>query len=143
MSNLKLKDVMIVDVNHGDDRAQLPLAQNEREWLRRMMDEGHDWYSLSSMVIPDEQSLRTMEDAAHDRSKGVVSGNLFINTSHIRQVFSRKNRMSYQKDKDVVRSVKLWFREIEGKGGKTMFVEDATLTGFAYGWCTKFQLMVK
>jgi len=83
-----------------------------------------------------------MEDAAHDRSKGVVSGNLFINTDHVRQAFYRKKRMGYQKDKDVVKSVKLWFKEIEDKGGKTMFVEDATLTGFAYGWCTKFQLKV-
>ncbi|KAF9536156.1 hypothetical protein EC957_012347, partial [Mortierella hygrophila] len=40
--------------------------------------------------------------------------------------------MDYQKDKDVVKSVKLWFKEIEDKGGKTMFVEDATLTGFAH-----------
>jgi hypothetical protein len=55
---------------------------------------------------------------------------------------TEKKRMDYQKDKDVVKSVKLWFKEIEDKGGKTMFVEDATLTGFAYGWCTKFQLKV-
>ncbi|KAF9137410.1 hypothetical protein BG015_002733, partial [Linnemannia schmuckeri] len=53
-----------------------------------------------------------------------------------------KREMGYQKDKDVVKSVKLWFKEIENKGGKTMFVEDATVTGFAYGWFTKFQLKV-
>lgn len=83
-----------------------------------------------------------MEDAAHDQSKGVVSGNLFINTDHVRQALYRKKIMEYQKDKDVVKSVKLWFKDIEDKGGKTMFVEDATLTGFAYGWCTKFQRKV-
>jgi hypothetical protein len=83
-----------------------------------------------------------MEEAPHGCSKGAVSGNLFINTNHVRQALYRKKRMDYQKDKDVVKSVKLWFKEIEDKGGKTMFVEDATLTGFAYGWCTKFQLKV-
>lgn len=102
--------------NHDDDRAQLPLARNEREWVRRMVDEGHDWRSLSSKVIPNEQSLQEMEDAAHDRSKGVVSGNLFINTDHVRQALYRKKIMEYQKDKNVVKSVKLWFRDIEDKG---------------------------
>ncbi|OAQ30166.1 hypothetical protein K457DRAFT_137269 [Linnemannia elongata AG-77] len=102
--------------NHDDDRAQLPLARNEREWVRRMVDEGHDWRSLSSKVIPNEQSLQEMEDAAHDRSKGVVSGNLFINTDHVRQALYRKKIMEYQKDKNVVKSVKLWFKDIEDKG---------------------------
>jgi len=46
--------------NHDDDRGQLPLAQNEREWVRCMVDEGHDWCSLSSRVIPDEQSLQAV-----------------------------------------------------------------------------------
>lgn len=44
--------------NHNDVRAQLPLARNEREWVRRMVDEGHDWRSLSSKVIPNEESLQ-------------------------------------------------------------------------------------
>jgi hypothetical protein len=44
--------------NHDDDRAQLPLARNEREWVRRMVDEGHECRSLSSKVIPNEQSLQ-------------------------------------------------------------------------------------
>jgi hypothetical protein len=83
-----------------------------------------------------------MEDALHDYSNGVVSGNLFINTDHVRQALYQKKIAEHQKDKDVAKSVKLWFKEIEDKGGKTMFVDDATLTGFAYGWCTKFQLKV-
>ncbi|KAF8930864.1 hypothetical protein BGZ47_000346 [Haplosporangium gracile] len=39
--------------------------------------------------------------------------------------------MDYQRDKDVVKSVKFWFRKTEDKGGKSMFVEDATLIRFA------------
>ncbi|KAG0351455.1 hypothetical protein BGZ54_003249, partial [Gamsiella multidivaricata] len=91
--------------NHDDSSARLPLARNEREWIRRMVDESHDWCSLSSWVIPDEQSLQAVR---------VLSYIMFPDTH--------------------------WFKEIEDKGGKTMFIEDATLTGFAYGWCTKFQL---
>ncbi|KAH7026998.1 hypothetical protein BKA57DRAFT_525474 [Linnemannia elongata] len=34
--------------NHDDERAQLLLARNEREWVRRMVDQGHDWCSLSN-----------------------------------------------------------------------------------------------
>ncbi|KAF9432124.1 hypothetical protein BGZ76_011236 [Entomortierella beljakovae] len=64
-----------------------------------------------------------MEDAPHNYSNGVVSA-------------------EHQKDKNVAKSVKLWFKEIEDKSGKTMFVDDATLTGFEYGWCTKFQLEI-
>lgn len=46
--------------NHDDDRAQLPLGRNEREWVRRLADKGHDWHSLSSRLIPDEQSLQAV-----------------------------------------------------------------------------------
>ncbi|KAF9367472.1 hypothetical protein BGX21_007373 [Mortierella sp. AD011] len=45
-------------------------------------------------------------------------------------------------DDDVVRSVKSWFKKNEEEGGKTMFNEDVHSAGFAYGWCTSFQLKV-
>jgi len=48
--------------NHGDDHTQLPLAQNKCQWIRHMVDEGHDWCSLSSRVIPDEQSLQVVRE---------------------------------------------------------------------------------
>lgn len=83
-----------------------------------------------------------MEDVPYNHSFGIASGNLFIEPGHVRQILSRKKRMEYQKDKCVAKSVKLWFKEIEDKGGKTMFVEDSALTGFEYGWCTNFQLKV-
>jgi len=58
-----------------------------------------------------------MEDVANCHSKEVVSGSLFINIDHVRQALYRKKRMDYQKDKDVVKSIKLWFREIEDVTG--------------------------
>ncbi|KAG0048436.1 hypothetical protein BGZ83_006593 [Gryganskiella cystojenkinii] len=49
----------------------------------------------------------------------------------------------YHKDHGAVKRVQLWLKEIEDKGGKTMFVEDATLTGFTYWWRTKFSAEAK
>jgi len=46
--------------SHDDNRVQMPLAQNERQWVRRMVEGGHDWCRLSSRVIPDEQSLQAV-----------------------------------------------------------------------------------
>ncbi|KAF9932456.1 hypothetical protein FBU30_008159 [Linnemannia zychae] len=49
--------------------------------------------------------------------------------------------MHYQKDSSVTRSVKFWFKEIEDKNGKTMFVEDASLAGFALGWLSYYSIV--
>ncbi|KAF9427925.1 hypothetical protein BGZ94_003820 [Podila epigama] len=81
------------------------------------------WKPLSLMLHTNtsptrfSETVANMEGAGSDLAKGVVSGNMFINADHVRRAVCKKICEEYQKDKDVVRSVKLWFHKIEGGGG--------------------------
>jgi hypothetical protein len=61
----------------------------------------------------------------------------------VRHALYRDRVKRYQMDKDVVQSIKSWFKKIEEEGGKTMLNVNVHSTGFAFGWCSSFQLKVR
>ncbi|KAF9964847.1 hypothetical protein BGZ73_001701, partial [Actinomortierella ambigua] len=69
---------------------------------------------------------------------GTVPNGFHITYDSVRGALYRHKAELYQKDKDVVKSVKLWLEDVERKGGKTLFKPEYQ-RGFLVAWTSAFQ----
>ncbi|KAI8595199.1 hypothetical protein EDD21DRAFT_420903, partial [Dissophora ornata] len=105
-------------------------------WVNQQVKSGHKWTSIQSMLRPDPELMTQLETD----DTLIMPSSLLIVQDEVRYALFKDRVIRYLMDEDVVKSVKSWFKKIEEEGGKTMFNADVYSTGFAYGWCTSFQL---
>ena len=93
-----------------------------------------DWF-LTSYIILQLQ----LEQGKENLPPGFL-----INYDHIRGGMYRARTKASQKDKDVVKSVEKWIKQIEEDKGRGIFLDkiDEDPKHFMIAWCSAFQLQV-
>ncbi|GAB5585491.1 hypothetical protein Unana1_00391 [Umbelopsis nana] len=99
--------------NHSTEpkaRSVFPLGPNELHWVRRMIQEGHEWKAIKKKLHPDEEHLQRLENEELATPPG-----FYIKYNDVRSGLYRTRMAASQKSRNVVESVTLWIQDIKTK----------------------------